>query len=288
MGTLGTLGTLGSLGIGALGGSPRIFRISFGVSSSRAPGLAGRLAPGLGRRRHGGLEAGGVGVGTTGIADREPGAPVRADQAVVLAQLAAGDAGGEVGEAGVRPGLDDGPLADPRLIVAEDADAMDGLARVARVIVGRPRAVEEGRRPPLVVVGDVAALAAALARVGGADEMELQSVARGVEEVQRRRLDVGVVEQALEAGVARVAWRPREVAAEIADRRVGRDVMGAGEGDAELLVQDPDAAVGLAGLLAEVVARVAVLLDGVGRVIDALPGTGPPDRQRGRPSGRCR
>jgi hypothetical protein len=116
----------------------------------------------------------------------------------------------------------------------------------------------------------VAALPGALGAVGRADYVDLERVPGAVEEVERGRLDVGVVEESLEAGIARVAL---DVAgARAADRIecVRRDVLPAVQGDPELLVQDLHAAVRLARLLAEVVAGVAVLLDRIGRVVDAL------------------
>ena len=96
-----------------------------------------------------------------------------------------------------------------------------------------------------------------------------ERVAQLVEEVQRVRLHVGVVEEALHPGVAGVA---------AGRARAGRGAIGPLAGDglvtvesrAELLVELLDALIRLARLLAKVVAGTGILLDRVLGIGDAL------------------
>src|SRR5512144_1779513 len=121
------------------------------------------------------------------VADGVVRAAVRADGAVI---------GGEVPEQarGV------GPEVDPGLLVAEDPGALGEVPRVG----GHATSLGRDPWPGLVAAGLVAARRA--------DQRDSQGVAQVVEEVERVRLDVGVVEKPLhsrEAGVAAVGIRAR-------------------------------------------------------------------------------
>ena len=157
-------------------------------------------------------------------------------------------------------------VVDARLPIAEEARALGEVARIC----GAARRPWPGR--PLA--GLVAALRRSCPVPRPRRDAEVQQWPELIEEVERVRLDVGVVEKALEAGEAGVAAvrvgarrgavRPLArhglVAVQAGERRV----------PAQLLIEHLDPSVGLAGLLAQVVAGARVLLAGVPRIRGAL------------------